>query len=216
MRSSTARPAARTCSTSAGISSNGREGRFDTGLVVASEERNRPAKLLHAEPAQLLGCAQRVLGGGEVTVQHVTCARHLEHHCGEPVPHKVVDVTRDLTPLGEQRLLGELAPCRYELLRKLTVTRQGAAGEPRKAVPMIQIATATSDGRGPEPPRRVWPRSAGRGTAAAGSCDQRDDESQQDRLEHEQLEPTRALRDHHGHDHAESCCRERYAPRVRP
>ena len=106
--------------------------------------------------------ARSVLGGGEVTVQHVTRARHLEHHCGEPVPHKVVDVTRDLTPLGEQRLLGELAPCRYELLRQLTVTRQGAAGEPRKAVPMIQIATATSDGPTRANARR-WPRSAGRG-----------------------------------------------------
>ena len=57
-------------------------------------------------------------------------ARHLEHHSGQPMPHEVVDVSRDPPPLGEQRLLGQLAPRRLELCRHLPVAREGAADDP--------------------------------------------------------------------------------------
>ena len=57
-------------------------------------------------------------------------ARHLEHHGSEPVPHEVVDVTRDPTPLGEQRLPGQLAPRGVELGRELRVVREGSADHP--------------------------------------------------------------------------------------
>ena len=39
------------------------------------------------------------------------------------MPHEVVDVPRDPTSLGEQRLLSQLAPRRLELCRHLPVAR---------------------------------------------------------------------------------------------
>jgi hypothetical protein len=45
----------------------------------------------------------------------------------QPVSHEVVHVTGDPTPLGKQRLLGDLAAGGVELRSQLPMAREGAA-----------------------------------------------------------------------------------------
>jgi hypothetical protein len=47
--------------------------------------------------------------------------------------HEVVDVPRDTTPLGKQRLPGKLPPRRLELGSELSLANEGTTERPRKS-----------------------------------------------------------------------------------
>jgi hypothetical protein len=108
-----------------------RQRRCHTRLVVATELHDGPTQLLHAAPAYLPGRSQRFLGRSGIAAQHVPGARHLKHDGRQTVSDEVVDVTSDATPLGQQRLPGELAPGGLQLGRQLSLANEDTAEEPR-------------------------------------------------------------------------------------
>jgi hypothetical protein len=172
-------------------------------LVVASQQRDRTAKLSHAAPADVLGRPQRLLGGRRVAAQHVAGTGHLQHDGSQPVSHEVVDVARDPTPLSQQRLLGELSAgsvklgCQFPLAggRPTEDPREGNAQDPDTDRDLRRILDhARRHGRERDEQAQRDGDFARRGPAP-------DDEGQQRRLEQERLELPRALchddRDHH-------------------
>jgi hypothetical protein len=78
---------------------DGRQGRR-RALIVAAQQRDRAAQLVHAATTDVLRRPQSVFGGCGVSAQHVPGAGHLEHHGGQPVANEVVDVTSDPASLG--------------------------------------------------------------------------------------------------------------------
>ena len=135
------------------------EARRHPRLIVATEQGDRVPQFLHVAPAHVLGRPQRLLGGRGIAVQDVAGAGDLQHDGGKSVSDEVVDVAGDPPPFLEQRLLGELTPGGVQLGRQFALAG-GQAAEPQgKAMPMIQMPTAISDGS--------WSRLAAIGESAA-------------------------------------------------
>jgi hypothetical protein len=187
-------------------------------LVLAAQQRDRAAQLLHAATTHVLGRPQCLLGSRGVAAQHVPCAGDLEHDRGQPVSDEVVNVAGDLAPLGQQRLLCELAPGVLQLGRQLALSSEAAAQHPRERDPEDPDAhrdlggvldDADGDRRGPR-------EQAQRNRRADRARPAPDDEGEQRDLEHERLESPGALRGDHRHDHGERDRDERHPRHVGP
>jgi hypothetical protein len=61
----------------------------------------------------------------------VPSAGDLQHDRGQPVADEVVNVPRDLTPLGDQRLLSQLTPGVLKLLGESLLANERAGDHPR-------------------------------------------------------------------------------------
>ena len=62
----------------------------------------------------------------------MSSARDLQHDCRQPVADEVVDVARDLAPLGDERLLGQLTLGVLELVGESFLANDGAGDRPRE------------------------------------------------------------------------------------
>jgi hypothetical protein len=181
------------------------ERRFDPALAVAAEQRQRASKLLHAPSTDLFGRSQRILGRRGIPAKDVPGARHLEHDGGQPVADEVVDVTCDFAPFGHERLLRQLTLGVLELFREPLLANDDPRYRPGEGDPhdpdrdghlrwVLNQRHQHRSGRREQAerdraPERLRPES--------------DDEAQERRLEHQRLELSGALHDHHRDDHAD-------------
>jgi hypothetical protein len=168
--------------------------------------------------ADLLGRAQRLLGGVGVTAQDVAGTGDLEHHGGQPVTHEVVDVAGDPAPLHQQRLLRELAAGGLQLGDQLTLAASRAAEDPQEG-----------DRQDPDAHRdlgRILDHGRGHGRQR-GEHEQRhgcrgrrgespDHEREQRHLEEQRLELPGTLRDDGRDDHRERQRGERHVGQAGP
>jgi hypothetical protein len=121
------------------------------------------------------------------------------------VAHEVVYVTRDLTPLGDQRLLSQLAPGVFELIRELLLPNESARHGPWEG----DAHDPDGDGHLRRVLHHGHQHRRGRSEQAErhGAPERRrpapDDEGEDRCLEHERLELSRALRDDHRDDHGD-------------
>ncbi|HWT25991.1 MAG TPA: hypothetical protein VN213_20965 [Solirubrobacteraceae bacterium] len=109
------------------------------GLVIGCGGRDGPAQLARAAPADLLGGAQRLLGGRGVAAEHVASTGDLQHHGGQGVADEVVDVACDPGPLDQQRLPRRLAAAGLELGDEPGLACGRSPEGPRKAISTVQI-----------------------------------------------------------------------------
>ena len=126
--------------------------------------------------------------------------------------HEVVYVPGDPTALGQQRLLGELAPRGVELRGQLRLAHKNATQEPGEDDAKDPdtyghlgriLNHAHQDGRG----RR---ENSERSCRSKRLRPTPDDEGEQRNLEHERLQLTEPLRHHHGNDHRDRDRQERH------
>ena len=194
-----------------------RRDRSGDALVVA-QERQRLAQLAHALPPLLLGRAQRLLGRLGVAPQHVPRTGHVQHHRREAVADEVVHVARDLPPLRDERLLGELLARRVELLGELHLPPHRARDDPRERDAQQPHAAEIGVGRLGEPhDHGAGERQQAQGQRQAQRRHPRaDDERQHRQLEQQRLELPGPDRDDDGCDHHDGHADDRHPRQPRP